>query len=79
MASTVDGGFPRPGRSIRFTARRAHRLTDGELVASVTTPPVFRNSVPSAAALYDFQARRFDENDTPAYFDDIEVPWGRGF
>ncbi len=30
---------------------------DGELVADVTEHPAFRNSVHSAAALYDFQAR----------------------
>ena len=30
---------------------------DGKLVADVTTHPAFRNSVRSAAALYDFQAR----------------------
>ena len=29
---------------------------DGERVADVTTHPAFRNSVASAAALYDFQA-----------------------
>ena len=31
---------------------------DGELVADVTTHPAFRNSVASAASLYDFQAPR---------------------
>src|SRR5947209_19188711 len=30
---------------------------DGQLVADVTEHPAFRNSVRSAAALYDFQAR----------------------
>ena len=30
---------------------------DGKLVADVTEHPAFRNSVASAAALYDFQAR----------------------
>ena len=30
---------------------------DGKLVADVTEHPAFRNSVRSAAALYDFQAR----------------------
>jgi 4-hydroxyphenylacetate 3-monooxygenase len=30
---------------------------DGKLVADVTTDPAFRNSVKSAAALYDFQAQ----------------------
>src|SRR5947208_12684647 len=30
---------------------------DGELVADVTAHPAFRNSVRSAAALYEFQAR----------------------
>ena len=30
---------------------------DGELVGDVTTHKAFRNSVRSAAALYDFQAR----------------------
>src|SRR5256714_12625553 len=33
---------------------------DGKLVDDVTAHPAFRNSVRSAAALYDFQAR--DEN-----------------
>ena len=33
---------------------------DGKLVEDVTEHPAFRNSVRSAAALYDFQAR--DEN-----------------
>jgi 4-hydroxyphenylacetate 3-monooxygenase len=58
MASIVAGGLCKTGAE-HLTALRDGRAVfiDGERVADVTTHPAFRNSIASAAALYDFQAR----------------------
>jgi len=58
MTGTVDGSVCKTGAEHLASLRDGRGVyIDGEQVEDVTTHPAFRNSVASAAALYDFQAR----------------------